>query len=116
METCVSVHPDELLVPFWNAVLDKSPEELKFNPTSSTSHAAAHFAKVNAVFLSKKPAEMLKFIQKQPDVVGRILIHIENPSFVDLLVRIIQLDEYGYGYDGAVGALEVCSFLVSESN
>ncbi len=48
--------------------------------------------------------QMLAFIQSQPDVVERILHHIENPSFVDLLVRIIQLDEY----QGGAGVLEVC--------
>ncbi|KIK62939.1 hypothetical protein GYMLUDRAFT_41218 [Collybiopsis luxurians FD-317 M1] len=106
VETCVSTHPDELLVPFWNFILDKSPQDLKFSPTKSTTHAAAHFAKVNAVFLAKKPTEMLAFIQKQPDIVGRILRHIDNPSFVDLLVRIIQLDEYGYKYDDAIEPLE----------
>ncbi|KAJ3869056.1 SIT4 phosphatase-associated protein-domain-containing protein [Lentinula novae-zelandiae] len=106
VETCVSTHPDKLLVPFWNAVLDKLPEDLRFSTEKNNTHAAAHFAKVNAVFLGKKPGEMLKFIQHQPSVLGRILRHIENPSFVDLLVRIIQLDEYTYGYDGAVGVLE----------
>ncbi|KAJ3739168.1 SIT4 phosphatase-associated protein-domain-containing protein [Lentinula detonsa] len=106
VETCVSTHPDKLLVPFWNYVLENSPEDLRFSTENNNSHAAAHFAKVNAVFLSKKPGEMLMFIQNQPEIVGRILRHVENPSFVDLLVRIIQLDEYAYGHDGAVGALE----------
>ncbi|KAJ3760037.1 SIT4 phosphatase-associated protein-domain-containing protein [Lentinula raphanica] len=106
VETCVSTHPDKLLVPFWNYVLDKAPDELKFGAQNNNSHAAAHFAKVNAVFLGKKPGEMLAFIQSQPEIVGRLLRHIENPSLVDLLVRIIQLDEYAYGYDGAVGVLE----------
>ena len=36
---------------------------------------------------------MLSFIQSQPDIVERLLRHIETPSFVDLLGRIIQLDE-----------------------
>lgn len=36
---------------------------------------------------------MLVFIQSQPHIVERILRHIETPSFVDLLSRIIQLDE-----------------------
>ncbi|KAJ3814114.1 SIT4 phosphatase-associated protein-domain-containing protein [Lentinula aff. lateritia] len=106
VETCVSTHPDKLLVPFWNAVLDKLPEDLRFSTEKNNTHAAAHFAKVNAVFLGKKPGEMLKFIQHQPSVLGRLLRHIENPPFVDLLVRIIQLDEYTYGYDDAVGVLE----------
>ena len=36
---------------------------------------------------------MLAFIQSQPNIVERLLLHIETPSFVDLLGRIIQLDE-----------------------
>jgi len=36
---------------------------------------------------------MLAFIQSQPNIVERLLRHIETPSFVDLLGRIIQLDE-----------------------
>lgn len=46
---------------------------------------------------------MLAFIQSQPNIVERLLQHIETPSIVDLLVRIIQLDEQ----PGGVGVLEV---------
>ncbi|KAH9900937.1 SAPS-domain-containing protein [Cubamyces lactineus] len=91
VDTCVN-RQDQLLVPFWETVLDKSPEEMK-----SQVMMATHFAKVNVAFLSKKPAEMLAFIQSQPDIVERILRHIESPPFADLLVRIIQLDEHPTG-------------------
>ncbi|KAI8989835.1 SAPS-domain-containing protein [Trametes punicea] len=91
VETCVK-HQDRLLVPFWETVLDKSPEEMK-----SQVMMATHFAKVNVAFLNKKPAEMLAFIQSQPNIVERILRHIESPPFADLLVRIIQLDEHPAG-------------------
>ncbi|TFK90277.1 SAPS-domain-containing protein [Polyporus arcularius HHB13444] len=91
VDTCVN-HPDQLLVPFWETVLEKSPEEMR-----SQVMMASHFAKVNIAFLSKKPAEMLAFIQAQPDIVERILRHIESPPFADLLVRIIQLDEHPAG-------------------
>ena len=37
--------------------------------------------------------QMLAFIQSQPNIVERLLRHIETPSIVDLLSRIIQLDE-----------------------
>jgi hypothetical protein len=46
---------------------------------------------------------MLAFIRAQPSIVERLLRHIETPSFVDLLVRIIQLDEQ----PGGAGVLEV---------
>ncbi|OCH93828.1 SAPS-domain-containing protein [Obba rivulosa] len=88
VETCIN-HADQLLTPFWETVLDRSPEDMKTQMVM-----ASHFAKINAVFLSKKPAEMLAFIQSQPAVVERLLRHIETPAFADLLVRVIQLDEH----------------------
>lgn len=50
---------------------------------------------------------MLAFIQSQPYVVERLLRHVETPSVVDLIVRIIQLDEV----PGGAGVLEVCSYM-----
>lgn len=52
VETCVN-HSDELLAPFWETVLDRSPEDMKTGMVM-----ASHFAKINAVFLTKKPAEV----------------------------------------------------------
>ena len=46
---------------------------------------------------------MIAFIQAQPAIVDRLLRHIEVSPFVDLLVRIIQLDEHPAGS----GVLEV---------
>lgn len=50
---------------------------------------------------------MLAFIQSQPSVVERLLQHVETPSIVDLIIRIIQLDEVS----GGAGVLEVCSYM-----
>lgn len=36
---------------------------------------------------------MLAFLQSQPNLIERLLRHIETPSFVDLIGRITQLDE-----------------------
>ena len=52
VDTCVN-RQNQLLVPFWETVLDKSPEEMKAQVMMAT-----HFAKVNVAFLSKKPAEV----------------------------------------------------------
>jgi hypothetical protein len=46
---------------------------------------------------------MLSFIKAQPAMVEKFLRHIETPAFVDLLIRIIQLDEHPEG----TGVLEV---------
>lgn len=50
---------------------------------------------------------MLAFIQAQPNIVERLLRHVETPSIVDMLVRILQLDEQ----PGGIGVLEVCHCL-----
>ncbi|KAK7693899.1 hypothetical protein QCA50_003472 [Cerrena zonata] len=91
VETCIN-QSQTLLTPFWETILDMSPDDMK-----TRMIMASHFVKINAVFLSKKPAEMLAFIQSQPNIVDRLLRHIETPPFADLLVRIIQLDELPAG-------------------
>ena len=53
--------------------------------------------------------QMLAFIQAQPNVVERLLRHIETPAFADLLVRIIQLDEL----PACSGVLDVCPYYRS---
>lgn len=52
VETCIT-RSDQLLAPFWETVLDLPPEEMKLLP-----QMASYFAKINAVFLNKKPAEV----------------------------------------------------------
>ncbi|KAG8735592.1 hypothetical protein FRC12_018000 [Ceratobasidium sp. 428] len=78
----------QILTPFWDTVLSTPPDELK-----TKASVAAHFSKISAVFIMKKPDEMLTFIKSIPNVVDRMLAHIEAPPFVDLLFRIIQLDD-----------------------
>lgn len=46
---------------------------------------------------------MLAFIKSIPEVVDRMLMHIESPPFVDLLFRIIQLDDN----PGNIGVMDV---------
>ncbi|KAG6888371.1 hypothetical protein C0992_008673 [Termitomyces sp. T32_za158] len=91
VETSIN-EQQQLLVPFWEIILDRSAEDMKTQTTM-----ASHFSKINAVFLSKKPAEMFAFIRSQPRVVERLLVHVETPSLIDLIIRIIQLDEQPSG-------------------
>ena len=44
---------ETLLTPFWETILDMSPDDMKTQMVM-----ASHFVKINAVFLSKKPAEV----------------------------------------------------------
>jgi hypothetical protein len=52
VETCIN-EQNQLMIPFWETVLDRSPEDMK-----TEMIMASHFAKINAVFLNKKPAEV----------------------------------------------------------
>ncbi|CAE7183181.1 unnamed protein product [Rhizoctonia solani] len=87
----------QILAPFWDTVLSMPPDELR-----TKASVAAHFSKISGTFLLKKPEEMLAFIKSIPNVVDRMLAHIESPPFVDLLFRIIQLDEN----PGNIGVME----------
>lgn len=46
---------------------------------------------------------MFDFMRTQPAVLDRMLMHIEIPAFVDLIFRLIQLEEL----PGAGGVIEV---------
>ncbi|PWN34366.1 SAPS-domain-containing protein [Meira miltonrushii] len=54
---------------------------------------AGYWAKVNGVFLDKKPREMIAFIKELPQIVELFVAHMETPAVVDLLYRIIQCEE-----------------------
>ncbi|CBQ73707.1 related to SAP155-SIT4-associating protein [Sporisorium reilianum SRZ2] len=54
---------------------------------------AGYWAKVNGAYLERKPIEMLDFIKEQPRIVERFVAHLETPAVVDLLFRIIQMEE-----------------------
>ena len=54
---------------------------------------AGYWAKVNGAYLERKPLEMLEFIKQQPRIVERFVAHLETPAVVDLLFRIIQMEE-----------------------
>ena len=60
VETCLN-NTDQLLVPFWETVLDRTPEDMKTRMTM-----ASQFAKINAVFMSKKPAEVTAAFLRRP--------------------------------------------------
>ncbi|KAF8323646.1 SIT4 phosphatase-associated protein-domain-containing protein [Cantharellus anzutake] len=93
VETCVR-ESEQLLVPFWDAILDTPPQQLTQKPL-----LASHFTKINAVFMSKKPKEMLDFITSQPSILERLMRHLETPAIVDLLFRMLQTDDASGGSD-----------------
>lgn len=59
VESCVA-HSEQLLTPFWETVLETSPDAFK---EPMLTAMATFFAKVNAVFLTKKPAEVNRALE-----------------------------------------------------
>ncbi|KAG1891333.1 hypothetical protein F4604DRAFT_1989740 [Suillus subluteus] len=119
VETCVS-SLNQLLT---ETVLDKSPEEVKTEMVT-----ASHLAKIDAIFFSKKPAEVNVYLftavesSDEPRAVFRCSppsnpnhlswnascdTHVDMTFIVGLPVCIIQLDEV----PGDAGILEVCSYM-----
>ncbi|KAG0214778.1 hypothetical protein BGX28_001413 [Mortierella sp. GBA30] len=74
----------DMLVKFWE-FLDRPPP---LNPVQ-----ASYFAKVIGVFLMKKTGEMMHFIRSQPEVVPKLLLHMSTSSIMDLLLKIISMEE-----------------------
>ncbi|KAF9959710.1 hypothetical protein BGZ72_008957 [Mortierella alpina] len=74
----------DMLVKFWEFLDRPAP----LNPVQ-----ASYFAKVIGVFLMKKTGDMLQFIKTQPDVVSKLLLHISTSSVMDLLLKIISMEE-----------------------
>lgn len=52
VEVCLD-NNGRLLQPFWDSVLQRSPEYMKAH-----NLMASHFAKINSVFMNKKPVEV----------------------------------------------------------
>ena len=87
VDTCVN-EQQQLLVPFWEVVLDKSPDDMKTQTTM-----ASHFAKVNSVFMTKKPAEVSwGFLGEGHINIKHPLLRCWNLSKLNLQSWIVYLD------------------------
>lgn len=77
-------------VPFWNAILDKMPQEL-----AEISVHAGHWSKVNIHWLSNARApQVVQFLKHVPNLFPRMLRHLPyvSPIF-DVLVKLANTDE-----------------------
>ncbi|KAI1988384.1 sporulation-induced protein [Ophidiomyces ophidiicola] len=79
---------EESLLDFWHFLWGKTPLD---------SLQSSYFYKVNEVLLDQKTPDMLAFIMSLDDVVETMLKHVDNPSVMDLLLKIITLDSPGNG-------------------
>ena len=116
------VQSRELLSNFWTFLDRPSP----LNPLQ-----ASYFTKVNEQFLEKKTDEvrislewylcrqanvflqMIPFIQSIPNIVPKLLRHIETSAIMDLLLKIISMEksEPGSGIVEVMLLLTVLTFL-----
>lgn len=76
--------------PFWNAILDKSPEHL-----SAVSVQVGHWAKVNILWLSNtRMSQMVAFLKSVPNLLQRILVHLPHISPIsDILLKIVNIED-----------------------
>ncbi|KAK9248377.1 SIT4 phosphatase-associated protein-domain-containing protein [Lipomyces tetrasporus] len=74
----------ELLEEFWT-FLD--------NPAPLDPVYAGYFTKTNEQFLERKTEQMIDFLKTQPDLVARFMRHIDTPSIMDLLLKILCTDK-----------------------
>ncbi|BFZ60654.1 sporulation-induced protein [Saitoella coloradoensis] len=74
----------ELLEMFWTFLDRPAP----LNPLLAT-----YFTRVNEQFLEKKTEDMIPFIQSIPNIVEKMLQHIDTPPIMDLLLKIISMDK-----------------------
>lgn len=60
---------------------------------------ASYFFRVNEQFLEKKTDDMILFIQSIPNVMSKMLRHIETSAIMDLLLKMISIErsESGIG-------------------
>ncbi|KAG4306479.1 hypothetical protein PORY_000467 [Pneumocystis oryctolagi] len=73
-----------LLYHFWKFLERPAP----LNPLQ-----ASYFTKVNEQFLEKKTNDMILFIQSIPNVVSNMLQHIETSAIMDLLLKMISIEQ-----------------------
>lgn len=69
---------------------------------------AGYFTKVNETLLDKKTDEMMEFFKGLPNIVSKILKHVECPMIMDLLLKIISMEKC----EGGAGIVEVGYLLI----
>ncbi|WEW60791.1 sporulation-induced protein [Emydomyces testavorans] len=75
---------EESLRDFWRFLWRNAPLD---------SLQSSYFYKVNEVLLDQKTPDMLAFIMSLDGFIEAILKHVDNPSVMDLLLKIISLDK-----------------------
>jgi SIT4-associating protein SAP185/190 len=79
----------ECMLRFWRYLKRDSP----LDPIQAT-----YFTRVNESLLDKKPDEMIEFFKSIPAVVHDMLRHVDCPTIMDLLLKIISLERHESGH------------------
>ncbi|EMR09938.1 hypothetical protein PNEG_01697 [Pneumocystis murina B123] len=77
---------------------------------------ASYFSKVNEQFFEKKTEEMILFIQSIPNIVFKILNHIETSAITDLLLKIISIEQNDLGVINWLQNESLIPYLLSKMN
>ncbi|CCJ28932.1 unnamed protein product, partial [Pneumocystis jirovecii] len=77
---------------------------------------ASYFFRVNEQFLEKKTDDMILFIQSIPNVMSKMLRHIETSAIMDLLLKMISIErsESGIGMIDWLQSESLIPFLLSK--
>ncbi|KAI8330479.1 SIT4 phosphatase-associated protein-domain-containing protein [Chlamydoabsidia padenii] len=76
---------------------DKDNEDEEKVDHGLDSLLASYFAKTITIFLTKQPAEMLEFIQSEPENLNKILNHLHSSAIMDLLLTLVRMEEFPEG-------------------
>lgn len=88
------IESSTLLPSFWR-FLSRDPP---LSPLQAT-----YFTKVNEVLLEKRTGDMIRFFKSIPDVVPKMLQHVDCPMIMDLLLKIISVEKV----EGGAGIVDV---------
>ncbi|KAI8976765.1 SIT4 phosphatase-associated protein-domain-containing protein [Pilobolus umbonatus] len=58
---------------------------------------SAYFCKIINIFLNKRTVEMVEFIKSKPENVKKILAHLESSPMMDLLLKLVRMEEITEG-------------------
>lgn len=90
----------EALRKFWHYVKQPAP----LDPVQ-----AGYFTKVNESLLDRKTEEMLEIFKNQDNIVADMLQHVDCPTVMDLLLKIVSLERS----EGGQGIVDVSSSFFS---
>lgn len=97
----------ELLYEFW---------QFLERPVPLDPLQASYFVKVNEQFFEKKTKEMIFFIQSIPNILYKMLQHLETSAIMDLLLKMISIQQNNLGMVDWLQSESLIPYLLSKIN